>query len=106
MSTLYANIDSADWSFMGTWREQCAIDAAENVARAGGLEFSDELDDLKQHALLYVATHSKEINKIEARSTFRQHLYRRLVQDYRRGWEQSREIEQYGDETDLYAGGV
>lgn len=102
MPSLYEKIDKADWSFMGTWVEEVAYEAAESVNRAGGQEFSDELDDLKQHALLYCATHPKEIGKIRSSWTLRKHLYSRLVQDFRRGWERSREQDHYGDETELY----
>lgn len=105
MTTLYPKITEADWSFVGTWVEEVALEAAENVHHAGGLEFSDELDDLKQHALLYVATHSKEIGKITSAYTLRKHLYSRLIRDFRGDWEKSREEDKYGSETDLYGEG-
>lgn len=102
MSSLYPKISKADWSFIGTWVEEVALEAAEWVHRAGGLEFSDELDDLKQHALLYVATHPKEIGKITSAFTLRKHLYSRLVQDFRKDWEKSRGEDKFGSETELY----
>lgn len=105
MPSLYPKIDKADWSFAGTWVEEVALEAAEAVHYSGGQQFSDELDDLKQHALLYVATHPKEIGKITSAWTLRRHLYRRLIRDFRAGWEESREMDNFGTETELYPDG-
>lgn len=101
-TTLYPKIDKADWSFLGTWREEAAIGAAEAIYHAGGYEYSDELEDLKQHALLYCATHSREINRINTVWLLRKQLYSRLVQDFRKDWEKARERDGYGTETELY----
>lgn len=102
MTTTYDKIDKADWSFLGTWREEQAMKAAERVYYSGGREFSDSLDDLKQHALLYCATHPKAINAIQTEWLMGQHVASRLARDFRREWDASRERDNFGTETELY----
>lgn len=102
---MYLNITKADWSFVGTWVEEVAAEAAVAVHHAGGQQFSDELDDMKQHAFLYCATHPKEIGKIRTAYVLRNHLYRRIVRDFRKDWERDREGDNFGTETELYGEG-
>lgn len=102
MSSLYLRIAKADWSFVGTWQEAACDKAAERVARNGGKEFSDSLDDLKQHAYLYVATHTKTMAKIRTEGIFVDHVASRIARDFRREWDQSRERDNFGTETELY----
>lgn len=102
MTTLYNKIDTADWSFVGTWREDSARDAASYVHRRNSLGHSDELDDLEQHAMLYCATHPKAINNITTPQLLFAHVKSRLVQDFRRDWERDAGDEGFGSEGELY----
>lgn len=104
MASLYKKLDKADWSFVGTWVEEVAREAAAQVHRGRTQGFSDELDDLEQHAMLYVATHPKEIGKITSPFTLRKHLFSRLVRDFRGDWERDAGDENYGTESELYEG--
>lgn len=105
MSSLYEKINKADWSFVGTWQEAACDKAAERVARNGGKEFSDSLDDLKQHAYLYVATHPKAVAKIRTEGMFVNHVASRIARDFRREWDESERADHYGTESELYGEG-
>lgn len=104
MSSLYPKIDEADWSFVGTWQQAACDKAAERVARNGGKEFSDSLDDLKQHAYLYVATHAGAMAKMRTEGIYIDHVASRIARDFQREWGESERADHYGSEVELYEG--